>query len=232
MFAQILLLFALLRPTAAGCAINPDSNGHVDIDNTNTDIPDMAYYECTGLVSVTIANTVTSIGTAAFASSNLVNVTIPNSVNQIKDNTFAECSNLETVSLPNTIESIGASAFYQCTSLKSISLPDSVQTIGAAAFGGSSKLAEVTVPDGISSIGNNAFAMTSSDLVCEKTCASGKRSFNCKKGANGCTVTQIKSLECRDSSEEVACSLADSAAAGWDYVQALAMVILCTVYFK
>ena len=228
MFAQILLLFALLRPTAAICKVTPDSNGHVDIDNTNTDIPNNAFYECTGLVSVTIANTVTSIGTAAFAKSNLVNVTIPNSVNQVKKNTFSQCSNLETVSLPNTIESIGVSAFYECTSLKSINLPESVQTIGATAFGGSSKLAEVTVPDGITSIGENAFAKTSSDLVCEKTCASGKRSFNCKKGANGCTVNQIKSLECRDSSEEMACS----AAAGWDYVQVLAMVILCTVYFK
>jgi len=229
MFAQILLLFALLRPADAACAVNPDSNGHVDIDNTNTAIADNAFYECTGLVSVTIANTVTSIGTAAFAKSNLVNVTIPNSVNQIKDNTFAQCSNLETVSLPNTIESIGFSAFYQCTSLKSINLPESVQTIGATAFGGSSKLAEVTIPGGITSIGENAFAMTSSDLVCERTCASGKRSFNCKKGADGCNVNQIKSLECRDSSGEV---VKCSAAAGWDYVQALAMVILCTVYFK
>ena len=57
-----------------------------------------AFYECTGLTSVTIPNSVTSIGDYAFgACSGLTSVTIPNSVTSIEDYVFSDCSSLEEV---------------------------------------------------------------------------------------------------------------------------------------
>ena len=50
---------ALFKGGLAGCAVEPDSNGHVTI--TGTTIAGYAFYACNSLISVTISDTVTSI---------------------------------------------------------------------------------------------------------------------------------------------------------------------------
>ena len=60
MVVPALAVVALLVAVLAGCATPPDVNGHVDI--TGTSIAGSAFYTCTTLTSVTIADTVKSIG--------------------------------------------------------------------------------------------------------------------------------------------------------------------------
>ena len=55
------------------------------------------YSGCSGLTSVTIPNSVTSIGDYAFAETGLTSVTIPNSVTSIGNAAFAYCENIENV---------------------------------------------------------------------------------------------------------------------------------------
>ena len=81
------------------------------------------YMSCSGLTSVTIPNSVTSIGSQAFQS----------------------CRSLTSVTIPNSVTSIGNNAFYNCTGLTSITIPDSVTSIGNYAFRNCSNLASVTV---------------------------------------------------------------------------------------
>ena len=70
------------------------------IPNSVTSIGDYAFYEQTGLTSVTIPNSVTSIGLYAFAHcTGLTSVTIPNSVTSIGDWAFAYCDSLESVTV-------------------------------------------------------------------------------------------------------------------------------------
>jgi hypothetical protein len=77
--------------------------------------------DCTNLTSVTIGNSVTSIGSKAFvACSGLTSVTIPNSVTSIGDYAFQWCSSLTSVTIGNSVTSIGDYAFYGCSSLTSI----------------------------------------------------------------------------------------------------------------
>ena len=58
----------------------------------------IAFYECNALTTVTIGNSVTSIGDAAFCSCPLLLfVTIPNSVTSIGDEAFALCECLFSV---------------------------------------------------------------------------------------------------------------------------------------
>ena len=114
-----------------------------------TSIGQMAFYNCSGLTSITIPNSVTSIGTVAFQScSNLSSITIPNSVTSIGTEAFSGCSGLSSITIPNSVTSIGQMAFYNCSGLTSITIPNSVTSIGGSAFRRCSGLTSIVVEDG------------------------------------------------------------------------------------
>ena len=139
---------------------------------TVTSIGDSAFYNCTGLTSVTIPNSVTSIGESAFYNcTGLTSVTIPNSVTSIGYMAFAGCTGLTSVTIPNSVTSIGEGAFYFCTGLTSVTIPNSVTSIGTYSFYGCSSMTSITIPNGVTSIGSSAFygcnALTSVTIEAE-----------------------------------------------------------------
>ena len=70
-----------------------------------------AFYGCTGLTSITIPNSVTTIGMNAFSyCTGLTLVTIPESVTEIGYEAFDGCSGL-TIIIPNSVTTIGEYAF-------------------------------------------------------------------------------------------------------------------------
>lgn len=123
-------------------------------------IPSSAFYNCSRLTSVTIGNSVTSIGNEAFdGCSSLTSVTIGDSVTSIGNEAFYNCSSLTSISIPDCVTSIGTYAFNNCTLLTSVTIPNSVASIGTYAFYKCTSLKEVyckptTPPTG----GSNMFS--------------------------------------------------------------------------
>ena len=110
----------------------------------------------TDLVSVEIGDCVTEIGNGAFDGANsLTSMTISNSVTTIGESALVGCG-FSNITIPNSVTSIGNGAFMYCTSLTSITIPDSVTSINNDVFS-SCGLISITIPSGITSIGDYAF---------------------------------------------------------------------------
>ena len=105
-----------------------------------------AFSDCSGLTSLTIPSSVTSIGEYAFyGCSGLTSLTIPSSVTSIGESAFYGCSGLTSLTIPSNVTSIGESAFYGCSGLTSFTIPSSVTSIGWGAFCGCSGLTSIYV---------------------------------------------------------------------------------------
>lgn len=122
------------------------------------EMPKLSFYGKTSLTSITMPNSINSIGIQAFLGcSGLTNITIPNSVISVGSEAFRLCSGLNSVIIGNAATSIGQLAFQNCSSLTNLTLDDNLATIGSAAFYGCNKLVNLTIPNLVTSIGNSAF---------------------------------------------------------------------------
>ena len=122
-----------------------------------TSIGDYAF-SGSGITSLYIPNSVTSIGNSAFNScGSLSSINIPNSVTFIDNLAFSDCTNLSAISLPNSVTSLGNSAFSGCTNLKSINIPNTINAIGNSTFRGCTAINSISIPNSIATIGEYAF---------------------------------------------------------------------------
>ena len=97
------------------------------------------------------------IGDSAFSISSITSVTIPNSVTSIGKYAFSDCTGMTSINIPNSVTSIGEAAFINCSSLTSVNIPNSVTSIGGFAFEDCTGLTSITIPGSVTSINNNAF---------------------------------------------------------------------------
>lgn len=122
------------------------------------EIPANAFAGCEGLTSISIPDSVTSIGRDAFDScASLTDIDIPDGVITIEDYAFWR-SGLTNINIPNSVTSIGNRAFWYCTSLTTVNIPDSVKVIGYEAFADCTSLTSIDIPVGITSMKHHVFA--------------------------------------------------------------------------
>ena len=156
-------------------------NGTYTIKDGTKCIASSAFYECDNLKSITMPESVTTMGSGVFwkckklenvvLSSNLTsieswtfyqcdilsNIIIPDSVTLIGSSAFAYCNKLKTVQMGKGVNTIGGKAFYECNSLTSIEIPNSVETIGDEVFWNCYNLERINIGSGVTSISREAF---------------------------------------------------------------------------
>ncbi len=109
------------------------------------------------MLSLTIPNTVTTIGDGAFEScESLRSVFIGNSVASGKG-AFSFCKALSTITLAEGTTQIPRSFFEACHGLKEIEIPDTVTEIGEYAFASCVNLTKITIPNGVIEIKDGTF---------------------------------------------------------------------------
>lgn len=132
-----------------------------------TSIGDSAFMWCYELTSITIPNSVTTIGKCAFSHCNAFSISVDggNNIYDSRDNcnaiietaTNALIVGTHNTVVPSSVTGIGDYAFCGCDSLNAIEIPNSVISIGKRAFENSYFLISIELPDSVISIGEGAF---------------------------------------------------------------------------
>ena len=146
------------------------------IDNSTTykvvSIGDNAFENCGGLTSVTIPNSVTTIGLYAFwGCKGLIGINVDgnnkeySSIDGVlynKDVSELICypcgMPLNSFSIPNSVTTIMTYAFLECDGLTSVTIPNSIKFIRDNAFSGCTGLTSVTIPNSVTTIGDYVFS--------------------------------------------------------------------------
>ncbi len=142
----------------------------VTIEEGVTEIPAGMCDGCGSLTTVTIPESVTSIGDNAFRYTAVDNVVIPAGVESIGAEAFRggvlrtdEPSHLTSVTFePNgNLKEIGEFAFSYCKKLEDIELPEGLVSIRASAFAACEALDNVVIPESVTELGSRAFSSCS-----------------------------------------------------------------------
>ena len=162
---------------------NNSISGEYEIRKGTKTVADYAFSGCKNFTSITIPNSVTSIGSRAFYDCyGLTSITIPNSVTSIRSDAFSNTAYYNNSSnwkndvlyignhlikakdsisgsyeIKNGTKSIADEAFDYCGSLIGIMMPNSVTSIGDSAFSVCTGLTSITIPDSVKFIGESAF---------------------------------------------------------------------------
>ena len=126
----------------------------VTLPNTLTTIGNGAFQGCDALASITIPDSVTSISDSAFHGCNsLSSATIGSGVTNI--NFFWECANLRRLNsnvdgVINIPSGVTAISFYDCPSFTSITIPNTVTSVSMNRCSG---LTSIVMPDSVTQVG-------------------------------------------------------------------------------
>lgn len=127
------------------------------------------YGDYDDILTLTIPETVTTIGDHAFAKMKTLEVIrLPQGLKEIASDTFTNCISLEEISFPEGLETVNEYACYYCTSLKSVSFGSKIKNISHLVFDNTclqSISIDATTPPEIESGTLNSPNITRTELI-------------------------------------------------------------------
>ncbi len=123
----------------------------IKLPATVTGIASEAFRDSRYLNSITLPESLQTIGLSAFASTALTSIVIPEGVTSIAAGAFSNSQRLNSITLPESLQTIGSSAFAS-TALTSIIIPDGVTEMGDRVLQSCNALTSVKIGNGVTSI--------------------------------------------------------------------------------
>ncbi len=145
-------------------------------------VAEQAFYGCSGITSIDMPNSVTSIGRFAFDGTDWyenqpdgvvyagkvaykykgtmpegTEIIIEEGTLGVAEQAFSFCSNLASVSIPNSVTYLGRLSFSLCMNLIEVNIGNGVTNIGQGTFYYCKKLSSVMIGNNVKTIGKEAF---------------------------------------------------------------------------
>lgn len=194
-----------------GDVVIPDSVTYEGHTFAVKGIEDNAFMNCSGLTSVVIGNSVTSIGSSAFSScSSLKSVTIGKSVTFSGNFAFSGCNaitdliwnarncynfidtyNIERLTIGSEV-AVLPNYFMSHSKITSLTIPNSVTSIGLYAFEGCTGLTSVTIGNSVTSVDFSAFQGCTG--LTNISVASGNTTYDSRNSCNAIIETASNTL--------------------------------------
>lgn len=119
-----------------------------------TNMGDSMLCQFTNLESVSMTDSVTSIGSYLFVSSTLKRIKMSNCITAIDDFAFIDCKNLKAIVIPDSVQSVGRGIFRRCSSLVDVTIGKGLTELSADMFSECTSLESIVIPDNILCIGS------------------------------------------------------------------------------
>ena len=122
-----------------------------------TSVGDRAFVGLRSLESVSLADSIRTIGTSAFSGSSLRSVVLPAEMDSIGNSAFSGCFSLDAITMPKRLGVLGEYVFGHAEGLKSIVIPNGVETLSSYLFSTDWRLKSVVIPASVKTIESEAF---------------------------------------------------------------------------
>jgi hypothetical protein len=137
----------------------------VSLGNSLNKIATSAFQNCSRLLSITIPESVTTVGNNAFNSCaglttinfNAINCSKMGDSSSYPFTVFSGCTKLTNLNIGSNVTNIPDYAFYYSTGLTSVSISDAVLNIGKSSFYGCTGITNIIIGSGVKTIDSWAF---------------------------------------------------------------------------
>jgi hypothetical protein len=132
----------------------------VTMTDNITNIGSNCFSGCINLTDIRLSSRLMNIQPETFLNCNFLNIILPDTITYISYRAFYGCSNLISIIWPKNLIKIYPEAFYNCYNLTDLQFPTDLEFIGERAFSNCSSVVNIQLPEKIKYIESYAFELS------------------------------------------------------------------------